>query len=149
MLAAWPVRRRPTRHWVSGSRLHSIGPQTLTAHYRRRWRVEPASDELLPGHDVDQRVSTRLQPDLIAPECAARRVNSPRRPDRRDRSAPAGPARAPAVRAPHVAGLGRSLRVHDGIVVQTAQPTVLPPGFLPRLGLTLPCAAESLTVTSA
>ena len=56
-------RRGP---WVYVTSLRSVGPQRLAATYRRRWRAEQATEELLNGHDLDHRVGDRLHPNQVA-----------------------------------------------------------------------------------
>ncbi|MBW3655826.1 MAG: transposase, partial [Gemmatimonadetes bacterium] len=51
---------------VSVTNLRSAGPRRLAATYRRRWRAEPAIEELLNGHDLDHLVSYRLHPNQVA-----------------------------------------------------------------------------------
>ena len=56
-------RRGP---WVYVTSVQGFGPSRLIALYRQRWRVEQAFDELIHGHDLNHRVSTRLAPNRVA-----------------------------------------------------------------------------------
>jgi hypothetical protein len=114
-------RRGP---WVYVTSLRSAGPRALAAHYRRRWRVEQAIEELKNGHDLDLLVGTRLHPNRVAVGFRLLARNLAIGQQIRDAGARPTVIREPlAFRAGHVDGLGTFSVARRTIRVQPLTPT--------------------------
>ena len=114
-------RRGP---WVYVTSLRSVGPRALAAHYRQRWRVEQAIEELKNGHDLDHLVGTRLHPNQVAVGFRLLARNLAIGRQIRDAGARPATIREPrAFRAAHVDGLATFRRERRTIHVRPLAPT--------------------------